>query len=99
MYYQNFFCLSNKINYLKTQISKSLHDLYFFTETWLTCNIESSELCICGYNIYRYDRNSNTSSLSKGGGVLLLYVILLLSQLIRINNNNIEVLFVLITFS
>jgi hypothetical protein len=56
------------------------------------------ELGFHEYNVYRFDRNSNTSSLSRGGGVLIAVRNTFLSQIIPISNNNIEALFVLIKF-
>lgn len=42
-----------------------------FTETWLNSNILDSELCLNDYNIFRHDRDNETSKLKKGGGVLI----------------------------
>ena len=48
-----------------------IYDVYALTETWLTCDISSSELGFNNYVIYRCDRNSDNSDKSRGGGVLL----------------------------
>lgn len=42
-----------------------------FTETWLHNNVNSSELGLSDYSVYRCDRSIVTSSLSRGGGVLI----------------------------
>jgi len=68
--YPNVRSLNNKINNLRTQIPNSLHDIFVFIEIWFTSYIES-KLGFHGYNVYRYDRNSNTSTLSKGCGILI----------------------------
>lgn len=48
------------------------------------------------YVIYRYDRNINTSYLSRGGGVLIAIRKSFPSKPLIIQNNNLEILFVLI---
>lgn len=51
--------------------SHSNFNVFSFTETWLSKNIRFSELGFNNYNVNRYDRNTNTSSLFRGGGVLI----------------------------
>lgn len=64
------------------------------SETWLQDGIKSSELAMNNYAIYRLDRNGNTTSFTRGGGVLIAVKHSLTSQLIKINDNSIEQLFV-----
>ena len=59
----------------------------------------SSELGFHNYDIYRYDRTTQTSMLSRGGGVLIAIRNNLHSKLIVIENNSIELLFVLLNIS
>ncbi|KAF0705893.1 Uncharacterized protein FWK35_00025383, partial [Aphis craccivora] len=91
--------LNNKLSYLKSQLPCALHDIFIFTETWLTNNVMSSELGFHNYYIYRYDRTTQTSMLSRGGGVLIAVRNNLQSKLIVIENNSIELLFVLLNIS
>jgi len=60
-----------KINFLNAHISYSNFNVYVFTETWLSNYINTSELSLNNYNIYKYVRNVHTSSLSREGGVLI----------------------------
>nr|CAI5825566.1 unnamed protein product [Callosobruchus analis] len=46
-------------------------DIIFLTETWLTESVYSSELFVSTFSIYRKDRVTATTGLSKGGGVLI----------------------------
>lgn len=84
---------------MKSQLPCALHDIFIFTETWLTNNVMSSELGFHNYDIYRYDRTTQTSMLSRGGGVLIAVRNNLQSKLIVIENNSIELLFVLLNIS
>jgi len=59
----------------------------------------SSELGFHNYDIYRYDRTTQTSMLSRGGGVFIAVRNNLHSKLILIENNSIELLFVLLNIS
>ena len=47
------------------------YDILLFTETNLSSDINDSELGLPAYNVYRCDRNSNTSLKKSGGGVLI----------------------------
>jgi hypothetical protein len=79
-------------------------DYFILTETWLTPDINDTELCMFDYNIYRLDRNPINSSTIKGGGVLIavhrrFHSILLISTNINceqisvmVNINNTKVL-------
>lgn len=39
--------------------------------TWLNANTSDTELGFTNFPIFRLDRNSNTSSYSRGGGTLI----------------------------
>lgn len=54
-----------KIDYLRVICNMYKPDCVCIVESWLSCDILDSELCIDGYNIVRLDRNRH------GGGVLL----------------------------
>lgn len=96
IYYQNVRSLNNKLTLLKSLSPLSLYNILIFTETWLNDNIHSSELGLYDYIIYRYDRNGKTSSSSRGGGVLIAIHKSLPSKPLIVENNNLEILFVLI---
>jgi hypothetical protein len=72
----------------------SLYSILAFTESWLNDNISSTELGLDDYIVYRCDRSSQTSSLSRGGGVLLAVINSIPSKPILVSNNSIELLFV-----
>lgn len=48
------------------------------------------------YNVYRADRNINTSIFTRGGGVLIAVNKNLSSRLLRISINNLEQIFILV---
>jgi len=49
----------------------SSFDVFAFIETWLTNNVNSSELGFKNYNVFQCDRSIHTSNLSRSGGVLV----------------------------
>lgn len=69
------------------------HDVLFLTETWLDSNINTAELGLPTHNIYRLDRNKNTSSKSRGGGVLLAISKTLVSRKLTTTYKNVEHIF------
>lgn len=71
IYYQNVRSPYNKLIHLKSLSPFSVYDILVFTETWLNENFRLSELGLCDYRVYRYDRNISTSPLSRGGGFLI----------------------------
>jgi len=54
---------------LNSRIPLSCFNVYAFTETWLSNNENNSELGFKEYNIFRCDRNTHNSNLTRGGGV------------------------------
>jgi len=93
-YYQNCRGLRTKLSTLKCNIASNNFVFIILTETWLNPDIYDPELGFDSYIIYRCDRNSLTSSCSRGGGVLIAIHIDFLSKLIPISCNNIEHLFI-----
>lgn len=65
--------LQAKLRNLSISIATILtsYDIIVFTETWLTENIVSAELGLNDHNIFRCDRNVDTSVSSRGGGILV----------------------------
>ncbi|XP_062538333.1 uncharacterized protein LOC134206619 [Armigeres subalbatus] len=70
VYYQNVRGLRTKKNTLLLPLLDCDLDIVVLTETWLHCEIASSEFA-SNYVIYRCDRNASTSNLCRGGGVLI----------------------------
>ena len=71
MYYQNVGGIKTKLTNLRNTWHTPIPDIFVLTETWLNFSINSEELGLSEYKIYRTDRNKHTSSLSDGGGVLI----------------------------
>lgn len=71
IYYQNVRGLRTKTEEVLKNILINNYDLIVFTETWLNCNIMSSELLDKRYTVYRKDRLCYRTSKKDGGGVLV----------------------------
>lgn len=69
------------------------------TETFLNENIISSELCLSTYNVFRCDRNENTSDKLRGGGVLIAVNKKIPTEEINVIYNTVEQIFVLCKLS
>lgn len=54
-------------------VSDRHFDLIFFTETWLSDGVSSSELFPDGYTVFRQDRDFLRTGYSTGGGVLIAF--------------------------
>jgi len=83
---------------LNSRIPLCCFNVYAFTETWLSKNVNSSELGFNEYNIFRCDRNTYSSNLTTGGGVLIAVDKKLYSRCINISDNTLEIVIVLIKF-
>lgn len=98
------FTLLSKRTWLKHEITSikwiyipsSTIDIFVFTKTWLSDKINTGELGFNNHYTYRCDRNKNTSLLSTGGGVLIAVNDNFTSQLLKIPNTKLEIVFVLI---
>jgi len=100
MYYQNVRGLRTKLVSLRCSVPSFLnYDILVLTETWLTPDIDDSELGFTGYQLFRLDRNSENSPHSRGGGVLLAVKSALNPQPITTNVNNVEQIFVLLSLN
>lgn len=53
--------LRGKLIDLRQALLTVSYDVIIFTETWLNSSFHSSELGFLNYNIFRSDRNANTS--------------------------------------
>lgn len=83
---------------LNSRLPLSCFNVYAFTETWLSKNVNNSELGLKEYNIFRCDRNTHNSNLTRGGGVLIAVDNKLPSRYINISDNTLEIVIVLIQF-
>jgi hypothetical protein len=70
-FYQNCRGLRTKLSTLKCNVLCFDYLFLIFTETWLNSSINSCELGLTNYCIYRCDRSPLTSSCERGGGVLI----------------------------
>ncbi|KAG5887687.1 hypothetical protein JTB14_015590 [Gonioctena quinquepunctata] len=79
----------------KTAVERNLvsHDIIVFAETWLHENIQDEALGLSQYDIYRKDRPILTSQKYIGGGVLIALKNYS-SNVIAINKDNVEQIFV-----
>ena len=96
VYYQNVRGLSTTTKDLLCAItcSSTLYDVVISVETWLNDGIHTEELGLSNYNVYRFDRNKNTSVYSRGGGVMIAVSKTLLSSVIVVSSSRVEQLFV-----
>lgn len=63
--------MRTKLNDIYLSTSTSEYDVIFLSETWLTPDIADSEVFSDSFNVYRKDRNVQTSDKQRGGGVLI----------------------------
>ena len=70
-FYQNCRGLRTKLVNFKCNIACINLDFLALTETWLNDSFYDAELGLTNYNIYRFDRCSNTSCCLRSGGVLI----------------------------
>jgi hypothetical protein len=68
-------------------------DIFILTETNLTNDINHSELVLPHYNIFRKDRDPNTSVKRSGGGVMIITKNSVKASQIETENANVEQLF------
>lgn len=71
IYYQNSGGLRTKTTEFCNAVTDNSYAVIALTETWLCDSISNTELFDASYVVYRKDRCSITTGLSRGGGVLL----------------------------
>lgn len=99
IYYQNVRGLRSKLLNLRTNFILLSYDAYILTETWLSDDIDNSELCFDGYLIFRCDRNVRTSNCRRGGGSLIAVKKELRPTLITTSFDTCEQVFVRLTLA
>jgi hypothetical protein len=65
-------------------------------ETWLNSNILDAELGFDCYNVFRQDRSDKTNNCTSGGGVAIIVNKRFETEIINIQTDSVEQLFVLI---
>ncbi|KAG8226877.1 hypothetical protein J437_LFUL006587 [Ladona fulva] len=91
-----FLCLEtkHKINDLSSSMLLDDLDVIILTETDLKPSINNAELCLFNYNIYRKDRDINTSQKLSGGCVLIAVNKKLSSSSLSCHYSNVEQVYV-----
>lgn len=84
---------------LTINIATSSYDIIALVETNLSADVNTSELGLCGYNVYRCDRSEATSDKLSGGGVLVAISEKIPSFLLSSPNHRAEQIFVSCTLS
>lgn len=90
IYYQNVRGLRTKITDFYTSVTASLYDVVVLTETWLDEVIPSCMLFGNDYVVYRGDRTPLTSTKKRSGGTLIAVKRTIPSNLIPINDEGLE---------
>lgn len=72
-------------------------DYCILTETWLTPYFCDTELGLTDYQLFRFDRNENTSPHRRGGGILIAIKNLYAARVLSVPINNVEQLFTLVS--
>lgn len=84
IYYQNTRGLRTKTEEFFLSVSEMDYDVIVLTETWLNDQHLSTQLFGNSYAVYRDDRNSVVTGLSRGGGVLIAVANYLSSSLVQV---------------
>lgn len=79
--------------------STMCYDVIILVETWLNDSFGNLDCIFNNYNVYRLDRNPETSEFSKGGGVLVAIRNIYSSEVINIQMRHIEQIFVKVRFN
>lgn len=91
IYYQNVRGLRTKLRTLVCNVPLFDYDIVVFTETWLNASINSAELGMDNYVIYRLDRNHGGNG--RGGSVLIAINKHIKSSNVKLNEqDNLEIL-------
>lgn len=94
IHYQNTRGLRTKLKKFLTSSACFHGDIICVSETWLNSSIQDGEVIDNIYNLFRKDRDHNTSERKRGGGVLIAIKKNIAAELIETDNDNIEQIFV-----
>lgn len=94
IYYQNVRGLRSKLVSLRQSLSNSNFKIFSLTETWLNTSFRSSELGFVNCNIFRHEKNTQTSVHLRGGGVLVACDSKLNAILLKTDEPTIEHIFI-----
>ncbi|XP_063907420.1 uncharacterized protein LOC135125696 [Zophobas morio] len=85
--------IRTKLNDFSLSVNSGVYDVIIISETWLCSNIANEELLLSDYNVFRADRDVNTSNKVRGGGVLIAVKSYIHSSLI-LTGNSVESIYV-----
>lgn len=71
IYYQNVIGLKSKTYDFMKHLATKSYDVILLCETWLNCNVYSSELFDDRYVVYRRDRDNVSLDKNDGGGCII----------------------------
>ncbi|XP_049307597.1 uncharacterized protein LOC125777270 [Bactrocera dorsalis] len=93
-YYQNTRGLRTKLSKFLTASACSQSDVLCITESWLQTSIADGEVVDRSYNIFRKNRDPMIGGFKRGGGVFIAVKRSIQSELVIINNNTLEQVFI-----
>lgn len=99
VYCQNVGGIRTKLNDFSAAVACSHYDIIVLIESWLNEDYSDIELNLPTYNIYRHDRNINTSNKERGGGILIAVSKSLISSYLTMDILDVEQLFVLCNYN
>ena len=89
--------MRTKLDEFKLSVAVTSYDVIILVETWLTPQINDAELGIPNYNIYRMDRDAESTEKNKGGGVMICIKRSIRSAVVASTGVNVEQTFVQLT--
>ena len=99
IFYQNTRGLRTKLHNFLTSSACDTNDVICISESWLNANISDGEVMDNTYMIFRKDRDSYTSIHTRGGGVFIAVKRNILAEMLPIDKNHIEQIFIKIKSS
>lgn len=90
--------MKSKLELFRNNLITSSYDIAMITETWLNDDINTAEMGLYGYNVYRLDRDLKMSTKKGGGGVLIAVHSSIFSKQVfpPVTEENVEQIFVMI---
>lgn len=94
IYYQNIRGLRTKLKNFLTSSACTISDVICISESWLIPTISDHEVIDNSFKLFRKDRDSLTSDHERGGGVFIAVRHKISAELVTINRQNIEQIYV-----
>ncbi|XP_050516181.1 uncharacterized protein LOC126891046 [Diabrotica virgifera virgifera] len=85
--------MCTKLPNFRQAVLLSSYDIIVIIETWLTSKILDAELGLCDFNVFKHDRDTQTSSKTRGGGVLIAIHKRLRSMMVKPIDSSVEHVF------